>query len=94
MRKYLLISSACAAWLISVSAIAGCNDANQAEKVDLASPQITAAAVAAVAAEPDKRDPKAAAANATAASAQGSKQNAAPYQTPLRDYNNNGVFGD
>lgn len=91
MRKYLLISSACAAWLISVSAIAGCNDANQAEKVDLASPQITAAAVAA---EPDKRDPKAAAANATAASAQGSKQNAAPYQTPLRDYNNNGVFGD
>lgn len=91
MRKYLLISSACAGWLISVSAIAGCNDANQAEKVDLASPQITAAAVAA---EPDKRDPTAAAANATAASAKESKQNAAPYQTPLRDYNNNGVFGD
>ena len=88
MNKYLLISTACVGWAISLSAGAQ-NSPNQAELLTLENLQISTVALEA---EPEKLNSPAATVKSTTAAAKG--KNDTSYVTPLRDYNNNGVFGN
>jgi len=89
MNKYLLISSVCAGWLISVSAGADSN-VSQTEQPALDSVQMSLA----IAAGPEQTNTSATTPEATPPSTKGRNQKDEPYVTPQGAYNNNGVFGN
>ena len=90
MNKYQLMSSVCIGWLLSVSVSAGAD--NSAPQTQL--PTEESQEMSSMAFEVEQEQPNPSSTTTPETAPPGAKQKDKPYVTPLREYNNNGVFGN
>lgn len=88
MNKYQLVGSVCIGWVLSVSAGAD----NSAPQTQL--PAEESQEMSSMAFEVEQEQPNPSSATTSETGPPGAKQKDKPYVTPLREYNNNGVFGN